>query len=412
MARRKSVTEIDPLSGKVTVVSTSYIPKEVIKTQTQLHSRMFTNASYSCSVYAQRIKYAIVHRLNEIRKNVAKELNYNAVDIRNEMLAMANDTRNLTLEFNTSELTFTANYHKKRLKSALEELYNMSFDCVLAKSEDNAVIKNSDPEYNYVFRLIYQYVIDNEAEKVHISLTPTAYKIIFNFVNQYSQYDYSIIRQFECKYSCRFYEMLYSLTEPIEFNIDTLRKRFQVNYKQPADIVKKVVEPAMAEIERYSPKMFKHEIVMTKQSDGVGRKSISKIRFIPCDNPNVEYNNIHKKEIEQSEKRQALLENRISIAQALPTDVLHTLKNTFSFKDEEIHNNASMLNLWVHYTTEGDRSVVFARIANQADVKDFKKYTIGVIKNEVSILEEQERNRRNFASKTPQPQEDDFTLPF
>lgn len=412
MARRKSVTEIDPLSGKVTVVSTSYIPKEVIKTQTQLHSRMFTNASYSCSVYAQRIKYAIVHKLNKTREKIAKELNNNAVDIRNKMLAMANDTRNLDLEFSISELTHTTHYHKQRLKNALDELYNMSFDCELAKPEDNAIIKSSDPKYNYVFRLIYQYVIDNEAEKVYISLTPTSYKIIFNFINQYSQYDYSIIRQFECKYSCRFYELFYSLTEPIEYNIDTLKEKFQVNYNQPSDLIKKVVKPAMEEIEKYSPKMFRYEVVKTKQSDGVGRKSISKIRFIPCDNPNVVYKDEHKKEVEKSEKRQALLENRISIAQALPSDVLHTLQSTFCFTDQEISNNASLLNRWVHYTAEGDRSKLFTKIACQTNVKDYKKYTIGVIKNEVSILEEQEQNRRNFASKTPQPQEDDFTLPF
>lgn len=412
--KRKTKTETDERTGKVTVVSSVEPPKEVMRTRNQVQSRMLTTASYSCSLYAQRIKYKIVERLNHTYLDVRQKMNNNAEDIRNELLRMANNTQHLQLTFSIQDLTGVVHYERRNLKKALEELYAMSFDCEYGETIFDEETQNLVPSINHVFRMLSSYTIDMKNNKVFIALTPTAYRIILDFSRLYSVYDLAVIRQFENKYTCRFYELLYSLDKkkPLTYSLDKLKKMFMIEDKhsRPSNFINKVVKPAMEEIERYSPKMFDWK--ECRSSEGRGRAKITGVTFFAKDNPNVKYIGRHKDIFDNAEKKQALKENRISIAQALPNDVLHTLQTTFSFKDEEIHNNASLLNLWVHYTTEGERSVIFARIASQADVKDYKKYTIGVIKNEVSILEEKEKKRKNFESQTPRPITDEFTMPY
>lgn len=411
--RKKESIEVTPT---MIIRSTSEPTNAVqtLRTREQVHSKMFTDASYTCSSSAQRIKYNIVCELNKQRNAVAKKYNYNEEDIRNELLRMPNDTRCLQLQFDKTELLEDFDKHEKRLKDALDEIYNMSFDCEYGEPVFNEETKEWEPGINHVFRMISSYTIDKRNNKVHISLTPTAYRIIMDFSRLYSTYDLNIIKKFQCLYSCRFYEMFYNLDRELTFDIDTLKKRFLLEdkYKRPYEFYRVVVMPALEEIEKYSPKIVECTPIYSSNGKGKGRKGITHLKFTPKDNPNIKYEEEHKEIISSAEKKRALKEKRISIAQALPNDVLHTLKNTFSFSDTQINNNASLLNLWVHYTAEGDRSALFARIASAHDVKNWQAYTIGTIKREVLILEEQETKRRNYQTQTPLPQKDNFGLPY
>lgn len=413
MGRRKK-TETSELTSTMVVSSTSEPTKAVqtLRTREQVHSKMFTDASYSCTTSAQRIKYNIVCELNKQRNAVAKKYNYNEEDIRNELLRMPNDTRCLQLQFGMTELLGDFHHKEKRLKTALDEIYNMSFDCEYGEPVLNEETNEWEPGINHVFRMISSYTIDKKNNKVYICLTPTAYRIIMDFSRLYSTYDLNIIKKFECKYSCRFYEMFYNLDRELTFDIETLKKRFMLESYRSYDFYRYVVKPAIEEIEKYSPKMVECTTIYSSNGKGKGRKEITHLIFTPKDNPNIKYEEEHKEIISSAEKKRALKEKRISIAQALPNDVLHTLKNTFSFSDTEINNTASLLNLWVHYTSEGERSALFARIASAHDVKSWQAYTIGTIKREVSILEEQETKRRNYQTQTPLPQKDNFGLPY
>ena len=107
-------------------------------------------------------------------------------------------------------------------------------------------------------------------------ISAAALKLPLDFSRGFSRYDLEIAFSLESAYSMRFYEMLAGQEDPITYSIDALRKQFclEDKYAMTKDFIRRVVEPAMKELDSKSPISFTY----TPLKEG---RKIAKLMFFP-----------------------------------------------------------------------------------------------------------------------------------
>lgn len=105
-----------------------------------------------------------------------------------------------------------------------------------------------DPETRtyYADTVVHNVVHVVGSGKVSFMVSRVLYDVMFNFSMGYKNYDLEEALQLPTPYAVRMYVLLNNQTRPIEWGVEQLKEMFGVadKYKQTADFIKKVIEPA------------------------------------------------------------------------------------------------------------------------------------------------------------------------
>lgn len=170
------------------------------------------------------------------------------------------------------------------------------------------------------------YIYEEKIGRITISLDEIVWQAIFNFASGFQYVDLYVCLMCNKEYSIYFYSLIYDQDE-ITIGIDTLRERLKLTskYKNAGDIIKKVVVPAMEDLNKYSPRSFTFEIEKDKKRGAPIKNIKLHAKFIP--------ENLPKRQFYRSRP-----------TMAFSFDVMELLKNKFGFDTKGLSANAELFN--------------------------------------------------------------------
>ena len=404
MGRKPKITIIDERHGEATPIKEEVIP--VVYTKPQMHSYLLTTASYNYSLYAQRIKYSIISRLQQrINDFMANDLNfYHLLDAAKQW---AKNRENTTFVFPISEITSMTDRDLKYTEGALDELLNTKI-----KYERNndlgEVFKGS-----FVFAESYE--INVTQKIVSICLTENCYLTLMNFIYGYSLYDLHIIRKFKSTYTMRMYEILYGQRKEFFLNVDEIRKMFLLEdkYQSAGMLRQKVIEKAKKEMDELSPRSFDYECIYKKNdSPNGGRPVLHTIRFFPKDNPNVRY--IHQEQLDKM-KRAEIRRNKTESSSLLSYDLVNKLEEYGITREGMVNGkNAETLMKFDRLTSEEQRHYFWQSVSLKItnSVKEITNRQGFVMKQIQDLVARWEANPQPLKDEEARKFNDIDALPF
>ncbi len=404
MGRKPKITIIDERHGEATPIKEEVIP--VVYTKPQMHSYLLTTASYNYSLYAQRIKYSIISRLQQrINDFMANDLNfYHLLDAAKQW---AKNRENTTFVFPISEITSMTDRDLKYTEGALDELLNTKI-----KYERNndlgEVFKGS-----FVFAESYE--INVTQKIVSICLTENCYLTLMNFIYGYSLYDLHIIRKFKSTYTMRMYEILYGQRKEFFLNVDEIRKMFLLEdkYQSAGMLRQKVIEKAKKEMDELSPRTFDYECIYKKNdSPNGGRPVLHTIRFFPKDNPNIRY--IHQEQLDKM-KRAEIRRNKTESSSLLSYDLVNKLEEYGITREGMVNGkNAETLMKFDRLTSEEQRHYFWQSVSLKItnSVKEITNRQGFVMKQIQDLVARWEANPQPLTDEEARKFNDIDALPF
>lgn len=89
------------------------------------------------------------------------------------------------------------------------------------------------------------------------------FDVLLDFTKGFRKYDFFKAMELESPYSCRMYALMNGQVRPIELKIDYLKAMFGVTerYKQTADFIKRVIDPARKELDAHGITSFTYSRV-------------------------------------------------------------------------------------------------------------------------------------------------------
>lgn len=404
MGRKPKITIIDERHGEATPIKEEVIP--VVYTKPQMHSYLLTTASYNYSLYAQRIKYSIISRLQQrINDFMANDLNfYHLLDAAKQW---AKNRENTTFVFPISEITSMTDRDLKYTEGALDELLNTKI-----KYERNndlgEVFKGS-----FVFAESYE--INVTQKIVSICLTENCYLTLMNFIYGYSLYDLHIIRKFKSTYTMRMYEILYGQRKEFFLNVDEIRKMFLLEdkYQSAGMLRQKVIEKAKKEMDELSPRTFDYECIYKKNdSPNGGRPVLHTIRFFPKDNPNIRY--IHQEQLDKM-KRAEIRRSKTESSNLLSYDIVNKLEEYGITREGMVNGkNAETLMKFDRLTSEEQRHYFWQSVSLKItnSVKEITNRQGFVMKQIQDLVARWEANPQPLTDEEARKFNDMDALPF
>ncbi len=143
--------------------------------------------------------------------------------------------------------------------------YKYIRDLIHEISNKNIKIKIDGADTN--LRIIEKYKMYEDNGVVEIKLDNDLKPYLIDLKANFTKYELIYILNFKSKYSIRLYEMFksYEFTKSFEIDIDELQLKLQSNYVKFYDFKRKVIEPALKEINKNT------DLTVTVQYIKVGR---------------------------------------------------------------------------------------------------------------------------------------------
>lgn len=175
------------------------------------------------------------------------------------------DGLNLNLSVQISSILSDGSKHYEDVKDA-------------ARSLEAKIVEHYDPVAK-VWRsapLIYNVQMVDNSGVITFSCAKWLMSYIVDLCKGYTSYDIASALSLKSSYSTRLYMIFCSLSQPIVFKIQFFRELFGLSdkYAQPRDFIKRVIDPALAELESEALNAFRYEVVKS------GRK-IDALKLIP-----------------------------------------------------------------------------------------------------------------------------------
>ena len=231
-------------------------PEKIRSSRQVVQSYIFTTALYDFNVYEKRIIYNLVRLAQSQIEGVKLSESLYKIDHAYKDYLM--------VELPISDfLIDEEDKNHSRIKAALKSLHQKTF--------------TYQDEGNWeCFSIIANPKIRLRSSKVSFIIDVRVWDVLLNFSRGFSRYDLEIAFNLESSYAMRFYELMAGQKEPIAYSIDTLRKEFALEgkYKLTKDFIRRVVDPAMRELDQKSPISFTYTPLKE------GRKS-TRIIFFP-----------------------------------------------------------------------------------------------------------------------------------
>lgn len=272
-----------------------------------LQSYVMTTAKYDFSAYEKRVLYRIIEVLQAKTKGLKLKYSYT---MQKDLFENTEFTLPIACFLKDDNDT---NY--KEVKKALWDLRQKSF-------------QYEDDEHWGVYGIIEMPKIKKYDSFVKFTVTPLLMGAFLDFTQGFRKYELETAMQFESVYAMRFYELFSGKIEPIIYAIEDLKKMFKLEnkYKNPADFIRRVIEPAKKELDKASPYSFKYEKIKT------GR-AYTHIKFKPYSIPKNRDPELELKEIKK----------QTSIRWDLDAETIRYLKDTFDFTDQGLKHNRNIL---------------------------------------------------------------------
>lgn len=197
------------------------------------------------SVYALRLFLQIVRQANEVLEGTLSK----------QFIGQQADYKTVSCRFAVPILDVLSegSQHYEEVKAAALELEKK----VVTYYDSSRKTWLSSP-------MIYAVAIRDGAGVVEFQAAEWVLKLILNFTQGFSHYQFTNAMQLTSSYSVRLYILTASMSRPITYKIDFLRKMLGVDdkYAQNRDFLKRCILPAAADLE--SRKLNGFEVVVQK----------------------------------------------------------------------------------------------------------------------------------------------------
>lgn len=221
-----------------------------------VQSYIATTAMYDFNVYEKRVLYNLVKLAQSQIEGVRLADNLYKIEHGLEDF--------VKIELPVSDfLTDGDDKNHTRIKQALKALHQKTFTY-------------RDEEIWECMSIISNPKMKLHSSKVSFIVNTKVWDVLLDFSRGFSRYDLEVAFSLESAYSMRFYEMLAGQDGPITYTVDALRKQFclEGKYAMTKDFIRRVVEPAMKELDSKSPISFTY----TPLKEG---RKIAKLMFFP-----------------------------------------------------------------------------------------------------------------------------------
>lgn len=313
-----------------------------------LQSYILTTAKYDYSVYEKRILY----RLVEIAQSEVEGLKFSddCRKVEHDLFGLVSITLPIS--------SILANENDKNYKKAKDALISLSQKYIIY--EDSEVWEK--------INIVVLPRIEKRKSTFTFTIAPRIWDCILNFSKGYRKFELKTAMQFESVYAMRFYELVSGQDSPITYNIDSLKDIFQISdkYKKVNDFIKRVIEPAKAELDKCSPYTFDYNMNKT------GR-AFTSVTLFPKYQPKFRDVDLEKHN----------LQKQVSLSWDLPRNIVDYLKHNFDFTTDGIKNN---IDLFKAAHEKIDLIDFLASIKGKARIsKNPQGYVIGAIRKQIAL---------------------------
>jgi plasmid replication initiation protein len=273
-----------------------------IKSKELVQSYVFTTAKYDFTAYEKRIMY----RLVELSQALLEGHTLQGFSIQQTLL---DDLKEVTMPL-SAFLKDDDDDNYSEVKKALKSLRQKTIEY-----EDEKMWKVIGIiELPKFFKKGY----------VRFAIHPEIYQAILSFAKGWRKIELKVAMSLNSRHAMTLYELMSRQKTPLTYKIEDLKSMFKVEgmYAQPADFIKRVIEPAKQELNKKSPYSFTY----TKGKEG---KKVVKLTFTPKYIPANADPILAKKEAQKS----------VSIRWDFSPQILDLLKNKIGITEKGIKNN-------------------------------------------------------------------------
>lgn len=258
-------------------------PKKEGEDVTVYSSNIYALSRRDLDTYGERIMLQVLSAAKDIvhgsidahNSNVRFELKKGAIS---DIAEIKFPTRSI-LNFGD-----TTNYSKA--KAAAREIINIHHEMevpILKADGTNQTNPDGSPKMMYkVFNMVQSVTVDEEKGMIAVTLSDDTWGRILDISKGYTSFSLLSARQLRDPVAIRLYQILANSRSTLEFGIDELREMFKKSTYQDRNslFIKKVIDPAVAEINRVTELNLSVEQVMAERNGQKGRKSVSKLIFV------------------------------------------------------------------------------------------------------------------------------------
>lgn len=263
------------------------------------------------TTYEMRIMFKIVQRARELMKSQGRYSDFMT-------RAYHTDGFNLVMAFPVSELIGGRTHNWASIKNAVRALKSWQVEFYdkdrkewhIGSMVDNATLKERD---GVLVVTCSQWLID----------------FITDFRNGgYREYTFEIAMSFHNPFAARFYILTASLNKPFVYPLDALREIMGVKdkYSRVHDFLRRVVDPAMSELEAKQANGFKYELV--RRFKDKPKSEVTGLLIIPV-----------KREL----REQAVERQYADFDKAVPSSIRNFLSSQLHFSWKELRGNKDTL---------------------------------------------------------------------
>ena len=210
-----------------------------------VQSFLFSIGRCNLTIYEQRILCMIV---KSARDRTARKL------MKSEMYAWNIDEDNLAISVAMRDILSDGDQHYERVMDAFQRLMTRRF----------SVIDSSNGSW-FSTPIVYNVTHDARSGVVHFYVAAKLMGAILDFSKGYRQYSIDTALALPSPVAVRMYILMCGCSSPLTFSVDNLKSMFGVDdkYKQTADFIKKVIEPARKILDDENVTSFHFERIKT-----------------------------------------------------------------------------------------------------------------------------------------------------
>lgn len=306
-----------------------------------VQSFLFSIGRCNLTIYEQRILCMIV---KSARDRTARKL------MKSEMYAWNIDEDNLAISVAMRDILSEGDQHYERVMDAFQRLMTRRF----------SVIDSSNGSW-FSTPIVYNVTHDARSGVVHFYVAAKLMGAILDFSKGYRQYSIDTALALPSPVAVRLYILMCGCSSPLTFSVDNLKSMFGVDdkYKQTADFIKKVIEPARKILDDKGVTSFHFERIKT------GTK-VTALKFYP---------------IRRDKKSDNQLAAKISTSIYLNKDIQLYLMRVAGFSLRELSAHKVLL---AEFAKINEAMAIIADICNRAAKRGRSKgWIISAIRSEL-----------------------------
>lgn len=266
-------------------------------------SFIMTMSRARLNMYEQRILVKIVEHGQDLLKGLPMEHN---------LKRLKHDLDNVRIEVPVRYILSDKSNHYEHVYDAARTLMRKVFE-----------VYDTDTRTWYATPYIYNVSHVSKSGNLVLWVSRAFFNTLYDFTKGYSRYVLETAMTLKSPYAVRLYVLMCGQSHPITYPIDYLKELFGVSqeYKQTADFIKRVIEPARKELDANGCNSFTYSRVKD------GQKVVA-LQFFP---------------VQKVENTKEKLLARISVSSLISRDIYLFLTNHCGFTYRELSSHKVLL---------------------------------------------------------------------